>query len=678
MRVTAASWLSWLILPIACVSACGDDSPGGGGGSGGGDGDGGGGGDSIFPLVCDPLVPSYCGFPFPSNAFTVEDTTTVTGLRVAFRTEGLPVSDAGITQDPARWARSDGFSAGGTLLTHFPGAVADGLTSVFELESSLDTDALTVLIDAETLERIPHWSEIDRATPDDEERALLIHPAIPLRDGQRYLVAIRGVADADGAAIDPSPAFVALRDGGDSDEPSVSARRALYEDIFGLLDEAGVERGDLQLAWDFTTASRESNTQWLVHMRDEALELVGESGPEYSIVSVDSDLDPANILYRIVGTMRVPLYLDQVEPGSTLVFGDDGLPEPNADTPMYEVEWELLIPNVAQTQPVPLLQYGHGLLSSYEQVEQSQFRTFANEYGYAIFSTNTIGLAGEEDYNWIATQLVAGEVDELTKMFDRLHQGMLNNLLAMTTMSRGFVDDPTYGQYLDGSKRHYWGVSQGAIQGGVYMALSTDVERAVLDSGGQPYGVLLHRSVDFDPFFVVLDLGFPDSRAQQHIVGLVQMLWDRVEPQAYTKYIFADPFAGTPPARRVLVTGAIGDHEVPTFGNHIMARAMAAKHLDTGARDVFGLEQVSASSIDEDGAVYAEYDFGLPSEPDCNLPMSACIDPHGAPGILPEGREQIDVFFKTGVAANTCQQGVCAFPELGACTGKEDPDPCDD
>ncbi len=662
-------------LALAFVACGGEIYDRGQGASGAGAA--GSGGEASFPLACDPLVPSYCGFPFPSDVYTVADASSPTGRRVAFLPEGLPVAKDGHVQDPAPWLRADGFSASAALVTELPGATDSGLAGMLDIEGSLASDARTVILALDTLERVPHFAELDRSKPFDPTPSLLLRPAVPMRDGTRYVVAIRGVVGADGQPIAPSPAFQALRDGTPSQHSSIEARRALYDELFGALEQAGIGRSDLQLAWDFTTASRENNTGALLHMQSEALELVGDDGPEYSIVSVDSDLDPANIAFRVFGTMEVPLYLDQVEPGATLLLGEDGLPEPNPDQPTYQAAWELIIPESALTTPVGLLQHGHGLLGSDSQIEAEHFRTFANTYGYAIFSTELIGM-GSEDSEWIIEQLVAGRIDSLNKMFDRLHQGFLNNLLIMRTMSRRLTQDPQFGALLDGSKRFYWGISQGGIQGGVTMALSQDIERGVLEVMGQPYNLLLNRSVDFTPFFVVAGLQFPDSRAQQHMLGLVQMNWDRVEPSGYTKYAFEDRFPGSPPGRRVLMRTALGDHQVATAAGHVMARAMKAKHLVSGVRPIFGLEPVTAATIDEDVAVYTEYAFGLPPEPACNKPLFVCDDPHGNLRLLDEAREQNHRFFSTGVFENRCQDQVCDFAQLSGCTGSEDPDPCDD
>ncbi len=656
-----------LVVPQGAAGAGGGDGGGGTGGSGGGTTPG------LYPnLACDPLVPSYCGFPFPSNVYSVDDTSTETGRRVSFLPEGMPVSTESYVPSPAYWSKADGFSPGSAILAHFPGATGGGLPTLETLGDSLLPSSATLLLDVDNATFVLHWSELDKATDDGDKRSLLIHPAEPLRDGARYVAIVQGLIDANGDALEPTAAYKALRDGDASDEPSVEARRELYEELFAALDGVGLDKADTQLVWDFTTASRASNTGWMVHMRDEAETLVGESGPGYTITEVDTTIDPVNIAFKLTGTMDVPLYLDTPDPGASLLFGDDGMPEPNGT---YQVEWELLIPQSALLAPSKLLQHGHGLLGSYDQIESEHFRTFCNTNNYSIFATKLVGMA-EEDENFIVSSIADGKLDDLAHMFDRMHQGTLNSLQLMTMMSRGMTQDPTYGPLLDGDERYYWGISQGGISGGVYMALSKDVERGVLEVMGQPYNLLLNRSVDFEPFFAIVNLRYPDPRAQQHFLGLVQMGWDRVEPNGYTKHIFNIPFPGSPPNRRVLMRAAVGDHQVTTFGAHIMARAMNATQLDTGIRDVFGLTKASGP-LDMNGAFYAEWDFGLPPEPVCNVPLESCEDPHGKLRKLDDARSQLHQFLSTGVVANDCPAGVCDYSALSGCTGGEDQDLCD-
>src|SRR5690606_25860149 len=127
-------------------------------------------------------------------------------------------------------------------------------------------------------------------------------------------------------------------------------------------------------------------------------------------------------------------------------------------------------------------------------------------------------------------RLSDGKIDALASMFDRLHQGMLNQLLAMRMMRGGMATDPTHGPLLDADARYYHGISQGGIFGATYMALSTEVERGVLGVMGMPYNLLLDRSVDFNPFFALMKFSFPDPRDRTLLLGLIQLLWDRTEP----------------------------------------------------------------------------------------------------------------------------------------------------
>jgi len=620
-------------------------------------------------LTCDPLVPTHCGFPFPSNVWTVDAPDTPTGRRVQIDDGAFPVAMNGQKTTGGPWSKSDGFGAGSGILTHLPGATLEGLPSLTNIARSLEQDCPTVILDTETGQRVPHFAELDMSRADPDSVTFILRPVVPLTDARRYVVAIRKVRGADGA-LPPTPAFKALRDSIASSEPSVDARRGLYEDIFQKLASAGVERADLQLAWDFTTASRENVTGWLLHMRDEALAKVGEDGPPYVIDTVEETWEPDTIAYRIHGKMTVPLYLDKPEAGANLVFGPDGMPEPNPARPTYEVPFEVLIPKGALTKPAALLQYGHGLLGQRTQIEASNFRKLISEKNYVIFAVDLAGMA-DDDSGHIANTLASGQLHGMSTMFDRMHQGFLNYLLAMRMMSRGFAKDPQFGGYIDATQRYYHGISQGGIAGGVYMAASTDVERGVLSVMGQPYGLLLNRSVDFAPFFLVVRGTYPDTRDQQMVLALIQMLWDRVEPNGWTKYMGG----GLPntPGHSVLMSAARGDHQVTTFGGHVMARAVGAKHLESGIRDIFGLEKVPETTS---GSVYVEYDFGHPEEPICNVPMSHCEDPHGMVRKLQANDDQLDTFLRTGQGKNYCPGGVCKFPDQSGCTSSSHPDLC--
>ena len=102
MRSLALLSVATLTLSVAFAAAsCGDEATLSGttgsttsasssseGGSGGGESSttGTGGGDGrLLDKDCDPLVPSHCGFPFPSSVYLEDDAKTKTGKHVVFR-----------------------------------------------------------------------------------------------------------------------------------------------------------------------------------------------------------------------------------------------------------------------------------------------------------------------------------------------------------------------------------------------------------------------------------------------------------------------------------------------------------------------------------------------------------------------------------------------------------------
>ncbi len=122
------------MVVASSLVGCADDEPTGPQPSGSG-GDGGESGAVSWPnLGCDPLVPSYCGYPFPSNVYSVADPGTPTGRRLRLLPEIMPIgSNQGVSlPDPVN--RADGFSSSAALLAHFPGATLEGVAGPDQIE----------------------------------------------------------------------------------------------------------------------------------------------------------------------------------------------------------------------------------------------------------------------------------------------------------------------------------------------------------------------------------------------------------------------------------------------------------------------------------------------------------------------------------------------------------------
>ncbi len=678
------SRLSLLAAALAAVAlgsfvACDDEEPSGGGGSGGsavggsggtsagGAGGSGGGGGAPGPKAdypvgpwlqgdCDPLVPSHCGFPLPSNVWVRRDETTPTGVRLAFTSGALPVRRGGGATAPDVFNVHDGFSTGLQVMTDLPGATAEGLPTPDTIEASLGADSPTILLDAATGARIPHFAEIDVSVSSNEgDRAFWLRPVVRLGDATRYVVAIRRVKGADGLALPATPAFAALRDGTPFEDPSIEARRELYADLFGKLAAAGIGKEDLQLAWDFTTSSRDNNTRWLVHMRDDALATVGAQGPAYRVTEVEENPNE-HLRRRIHVKMMVPIYTDVPGPGGRLVFGADGLPRQNGEA---EYDVLVLIPNkVVNEAPGFPLQNGHGLLGDRFEGRNGYLARLCDKHGWVGFSTDLVGFA-EEDYATVVGA-ISGDIGAFEQIVERQHQGMLNQLLAMRLLRGRFVNDENvqFGGHsvIDPAEGYYRGDSQGGIMGTTYLALSTDVTRGLIGEPGMPYSLLLNRSRDFEPFFQLLMAQYSTGRDIQHALALVQQLWDRTEPNGWSPYITSNPLPNTP-VKQVLLHVALGDQQVTPLGAHLIARSVGAKLVTPKARAIFGLEEAAPPFT---GSGIVEFDFGLPAAPLQNIPPAQPEDqdPHDWVRVLDAAYDQTNEFLRTGTIRHFCD-GVC-------------------
>ena len=639
-------------------------------------------------LDCDPLSPGYCGFPYPNNYWTEEDPDAITGLRLALPQVIMPTTVAGTQSSTAPFNEMDGFSPGIAAMTHLPSATVTGLATPDTIAGSLLPQSATVIMNAQTGERLAHWVDLDeyvvqsKLRADDgedlpdfsinrdidelrQEQALMLRPAIRPEDATRYIVAIRNVVDSDGVAIEPSPGFLALRDNLPSDDPIIESRRAHFETIFAALEAQGIARDELQIAWDFTTSSRENNTRAMLHIRDDALANYPEGVP-YTIAAKNESLIDG-MACRLEVTFDVPLYMTRGETGGGFNFGEDGLPEQNGT---YGYNAALLVPMSAQTEAAPLVAFGHGQLGAKEQVLGIQ--PILAEQNLAAFGLDFKGFASDDTPTVLAA--LSGDLANFRVVPERMHQGFLNFLMAMRTLSVEADGGPSTtlnqalathcgGAALDGSRRYYFGGSQGGILGAVLMAINTDIERGLLAVPGQSYNLLLNRSVNFDPFAKPLySLYNWNALDMQFNLALVQGLWDRAEPTGYSKYIRSNLLPGTP-AHEVLIQVSKADHQVTNLGAHIMARTIGGVvNLAPVIRSVWGIEEVSGVHT---GSAMLEVDFGNPDPPITNIPHwdDTLSDPHGRATELRNIGASLARFYATGVAENVCN-GPCDADDI--------------
>ncbi|MBM4265903.1 MAG: hypothetical protein FJ144_04715 [Deltaproteobacteria bacterium] len=628
--------------------------------------------DAPDAATCDPLDQKKCLLPFPSDFFTVADDSTDTGRRIQLPAEGTPANREGVHVDPTEWNRNDGFSPGTQIVTFVPGLdlAQTGAAPITDIGASLAGDSPVVIWDVDGGKRVPHWTELDANT--DTDRVLFVRPAVALAEGHRYVVALRGLRNAAGEEIPPPDAFRAYRDRLNTNDEVLEARRESFEDVFEDLEDAGVARGDLHLAWDFTIASERNLSERILRMRDDAFARLGDASPSFTVTQVEENFDD-RVSRRISGTFEVPLYMTGGgAPGTRISYGADGLP---AWTGTYTADFRCIVPfaalagtNGAAVPARPAL-YGHGLLGAEGEVSASNVRSMANEHNFVFCATKWIGMSEQDVGNAIS---ILTDFSKFPTLADRTQQGILNTLFLGRLMihENGLSSHESFQgsdgvSVIDRSELYYDGNSQGGIMGGAATAVAIDWTRAVLGVPGMNYSILLDRSVDFDPFnevYVTTYLG-----RIERILGIqmVQMLWDRGEASGYAHHLTDDPLPGTP-AHTVLMHVAFGDHQVASATAEIEARTIGARiHAPavTPGRlpDVEPYWDIPAiPSYPWNGSALVIWDSGAPVPPLENVAPRAGEDPHGDPRSDPDARVQKSEFLRPdGAVVDVCGGEPC-------------------
>ncbi|KJE93000.1 hypothetical protein CAOG_03865 [Capsaspora owczarzaki ATCC 30864] len=610
---------------------------------------------------CDPIDPAACILPFPNSFWLRPDPTTYSGSRVHFGPTTLqttlPYKDH---INPSDWNKLDGFPIIPAMTTYLADAVLDATVPRTWNESvSLSPDCPTVIINADTLEHLPHFVELDMSTDLTSRRLLMIWPLKALDFNTRYIVAVRNIRNTTMQLVAPSFGFQALRDNISTDNYDIEGRRDLFKDIFARLASANVPQSNLQIAWDFTTSSKESVTGDLVFMRDDATARIPANGPTYTITNITDNFS-ADMYRRILGTMNVPLYMTAPTPGTYIVRDENGTPLYQKLTP---VPFEVLIPRSLVTNGTtgPILQYGHGLFGDMSEIEQGYLQDEANEHGYVMAATNWWGLCDEDEPYVIA--MIAGNMSDFRFVPDRLKQGMTNALMLMKVMKGAFASDPavTFNgkSVIDPTRRFYNGNSEGGIFGHVYMAASQDVERGVLGVMGGPYGLLLPRSVDFSKLFDIVKARILDSIDRIMLLSVLQMQWDGAEPAGYLDSIVNNPLPNTKP-KVVIQQYGLGDAQVNYLGAYTAGRSVGSKMFINNVREnnetLFGFEYITGPTTE---SIIQGYDFGVPVVPMQNTPPSAATDTHELPRRDPRAQAQMAEFFATGTIVDHCNNVGC-------------------
>ncbi|MEO8093044.1 MAG: hypothetical protein ABI726_10095 [bacterium] len=633
--------------------------------------------------------------PFPDDYYTVEDPSSATGRRVDLSDAGMPQNSSGTPIAAAPYNLNDGFSPGQTAVVRVPGLdtpAAFAATDPIPLDDLSRNDELRsnepiVVIDAETGERWPIWVELDSNASEPEETALLIHPARNYAAGHRYIVAMRNLKTAAGEPIPAPDGFRYYRDHLPTKEPAIEAQDERFKSIFKTLHKSQeIKRKDLHLAWDFTVSSDENIAERMLHIRNDAFAQLGDTNladvqvqgdaPSFAVTSVQNftPAQDAEMARRVQGTFEVPCYLEpNCAPGSRFELGPDGLPSRNGT---WTANFNCAIPHAAVDDPGASAArpqvYGHGLLGTASQATSGDQQILAQTHNFVVCATDEIGFS-QSDIPNIAGNILPN-LSNFPELTDRVQQGLLNELFLGRLMlhADGFLSDAGFhvnpgdvnsAPTINSSRLYYNGNSQGGILGGALTAVAPDFTRASLGVPAMNYSVLLNRSVDFDTYKLFLGPAYPSALTQQLALSMIQMLWDRSDPNGYAHRMTTNPLPNTPP-HQVLMNLAFGDHQVTTWQADVEARTIGAQIHDPvvfdgrwpGVDVASGIPRIAAYPYTGSAIVYWDSGplranpapppgmIGTDPPPVGNLPNRTGVDPHGHPRVAPEEMQMVSDF----------------------------------
>ncbi|MBJ83895.1 MAG: hypothetical protein CMB52_00030 [Euryarchaeota archaeon] len=610
---------------------------------------------------CDNLNPIHCMLPFPSDAFLREDNSTVTGLRVNYAENTLPVSgslsDRGESVQIESLNYLDGMSPTTQIMTAF--STLPDLTGVADQHSiglSLEDGHSTILLNLDSGEKVPHWVEIDARADDETATIVFIRTIVQLDPNTAYGVGISGLN------VTASVAFQAILDGLETNAPDVESRQSSMADLISSISDAGHNTSNLKAAWQFHTASLDSIVGPMLSMRADALERLGDDGIDCTIEKNETDwMDDTELDFRrIKGTYTVPQYLEWQNPPSRISTDANGVPQfvENAEIP-----FTLVIPSVLaeKNKSGPLVVFGHGFLGDGRGAVSDWAIGWMDEYEVAMVATDISGWSGS-DLDTIFEGL--GNPEYFEHQSDRLQQ-MLVNQMALARTFKGVCSDKLELYHNDvnlvnSSDVHYMGYSLGGIYGASITAFSPDIDRAALWVGGSGFSTFIERSTNYARFSdgFKLPTAYPERNDRALLIAVCQQMWDATDAETWLRFA-QNGYGDQIQPFNVLSTISVNDAQVPELSSDRSARAVGMPVLNGSMHIPYGVE-IADGPISGSAIVYWDGDYEAMPETNAAPPIGDAGKAHNEIAPIVQVNEMVEVFLLTGIINDTCN-GSCTF-----------------
>ena len=608
---------------------------------------------------CDNTNPIHCMLPFPSDAFLVDDDSTNTGKRISYSSSTIPSSGTVSQINLPIINQIDGASPNTQIMTAFDtDPDVSKMAGQYNIEKSLEDGHPSMIINQDTGELIPHWTEIDIRSDENEPSIIHLRTIKALDHNTSYVILFTDLKDSNDTYIEAPVGFAALRDNVITNSPDIEDRRSDFEELFTWIDE-NTDRSisSLQTAWVFNTASTESLIGPLLSMRNDALERIGENGIGCTLETNEEvlDEDGNRSHWMLTGTYTAPQYTESFFPPTLIRRTSD-----TDRTPVFvenrEIPFWLVIPNTAISNPADLTIWGHGFLGT---GDTSGLHGWANQNNAAMLGTSFYGWSSDDT---ISIEYAVLDMEKFQHQAERLEQSMINQVVMIKSFMGVCADLPELyyngSSLIDTSNPVYTGYSNGAIRGPSIIGLSPDLNRGVLWAGGSSFSHIIERCTQYDRFHFIFasEYGYSSQLDRAVAISIMQSLWDSVESDTFLS-LREEGYLDQVEPYELMTLFSIGDLQISNISSSRMMRTANIPILDSSTIIPYGIEIVNES---HEGSVGVFFDGGYIHAPDGNEYGEEPHPAHNAIGALKIARDMAFAYLQMQDILDTCN-GDCTF-----------------
>lgn len=607
---------------------------------------------------CDSMDPLLCLLPFPSSYYLRPSSSTATGYSIDITPDMMPMLKRGARYDAAYSRFHDGFSVSSMIIWYLsPHVNSDQFVSFQDISNSLIINSSkTLLIDSRTLDPHPHFTEKDYLDYEKDKLSYMV-PAKALQYDTTYVVVVKGLTDAEGNLLPPAEAYASyLEDYRNNVTDTTRAAKDLARftfyavEMFPKLVGIGINLSEVQLLWDFHTASQASIMHNLAPMYNITTSLVqnrlnGESGDDgkelYKKVTSRKDKCTGSIysskMRKDYYTLNVPWYLSDHTRLLNPLNGDIvHTPLDDKSNIPFSRSAKLIvqIPCSIQRGLMPanaLMEIGHGLFWDRSFAEMNHITEQANRHGWILWSMDWRGLTRHDLPQFL--RLLLHDMSETgNSTLSAMSQGMSDKLAGFLilqhileadykillrnsdffhaddisstyTSPKQWLIPPNELRYAGSTIKApnvYLGVSLGAIMGAAWNAYAPIHLRSVLLAGGSLFTFIMGRSDIFAMLKAFTDLQFYSRKDLRIGMQLVQIHLDACEASGwahsgrYQQRQRPNQNTSVDEVPNILLQIAQGDSTVTDIAGRILAANLNASILSPTVDPVSILHQEEA------------------------------------------------------------------------------------